>query len=271
MTSPTTSSAIDLQVRDGIAVLALNRPDVRNAIDDAMRGELIGALDQVGRDPAIRALVLTGHGKAFCAGGDIRAMQQRAQAPAGEIAFNGWARQQRTHHAVSMLHALSKPTIAAVNGAATGLGADLAMCCDFVVASSAASFAWTYVLRGLIPDGGGMYFLPRRVGLVRAKDLIYTGRKLDATEALAVGVADRISAPEALLADACAWAAEMGQGAGAALALSKSILDRTFELSAEEVFAQGSQAQAICYTTAEHHAAIAAFLNKSGRNTGGQA
>ena len=256
-------SSIELRVADGIATLTLNRPEVRNALDDAMRGLLLDALEEVSADKTIKALVLTGNGKAFCAGGDIRAMQQRAQAPAGEVAFNGWARQQRTHQAVSTLHALPKPTIAAVNGPAAGLGADLAMCCDFVIASSAATFAWNYVLRGLVPDGGGLYFLPRRVGLVRAKELIYSGRTVQADEAAALGIADRLSSPDSLLADARAWAAELGRGAGAALALSKSILDKTFELGAEEVFAQGSQAQAICYTTAEHQASIAAFLQKS--------
>ncbi len=266
MTSP---SPIDLQVQDGIALITLNRPEVRNAMDDAMRVDLVAVLDAVARDNAIKALVLTGAGKGFCAGGDIRSMQERARAPAGEVAFNGWARQQRTHHAVSLLHAMPKPTIAAVNGAATGLGADIAMCCDFVMASSSAMFAWTYVLRGLIPDGGGMYFLPRRVGLPRAKELIYTGRKVGPDEALALGVADRLSTPENLLADARAWAAGMCQGSGPALALSKSILDKSFELSAEEVFAQGSQAQGICYSTAEHQAAIAAFLDKSDRPAGG--
>lgn len=265
MTSTESSTApILLDVADGIATLTLNRPDKRNAIDDAMRGDLIAALDRVARDRAIKALVLTGQGKGFCAGGDIAGMQQRMQAPAGEIAFNGWSRQQRTHQAVAMLHALPKPTIAAVNGAATGLGADLALCCDFIVASDAASFAWTYILRGLIPDGGGMYFLPRRVGLVRAKDLIFSGRKLDAAQAQALGIADRICAPEQLLAEARGWAAELGKGSGAALALAKAVLDKSFELSAEEVFAQGSQAQAICYTTAEHHASVNAFLAKSG-------
>ena len=261
----TTASLIDLQLEHGVATLALNRPEVRNALDDSMRNLLIEALDQAAADQGVKALVLTGNGKAFCAGGDIRAMQQRARAPAAEVAYNGWARQQRTHQAVSRLHAFPKPTIAAVNGAATGLGADLALCCDFVIASSAASFAWSYVLRGLIPDGGGLYFLPRRVGLVRAKELIFSGRTVQADEALQLGVADRLASPEALLADARAWAAELGRGAGAALALSKSILDKTFELGAEEVFAQGSQAQAICYTTAEHQAAIAAFLEKGKR------
>jgi enoyl-CoA hydratase/carnithine racemase len=258
-----TSNAIQLSVAGPVATLTLNRPEVRNAIDDDMRADLIAALDRAGRDRDIRALVITGSGKAFCAGGDIRSMRARMQAPAGEIAFNGWSRQQRTHYAVTALHKLGKPTIAAVNGPATGLGCDLALCCDFIVASEAASFAMTYLLRGLIPDGGGLYFLPRRVGLARAKELIFTGRRVSAQEALSLGMVDRVSTPDTLLADAGAWAADLGQGAAAALALSKSILDQTFELSAEQVFALGSQAQAICYTTTEHHDSVAAFLNRS--------
>lgn len=259
------TQTIQLQVDAGVATLTLNRPDKRNAIDDAMRGEFLAALEQVAADKAIRALVVTGNGKAFCAGGDIASMQQRMQAPSGEVAFNGWSRQQHTHHALALLHAMPKPTIAAVNGASAGLGADLALCCDFVLASEAASFAWTYILRGLIPDGGGMYFLPRRVGLACAKELIFSARKIEAAEALQLGVADRIAAPESLLADARAWAAQLGRGSSAALALSKSILNKSFELGADEVFALGSQAQAICYTTAEHRDSVSAFLAKSGK------
>jgi enoyl-CoA hydratase/carnithine racemase len=97
---------------------------------------------------------------------------------------------------------MPKPTFAAVNGSAAGLGADMALSCDFVIASENASFAWSYIKRGLIPDGGGMYFLPRRVGLARAKELVFGGRQVDAAEALALGIADRVSTPEALLADA---------------------------------------------------------------------
>lgn len=262
-TNPAAGQSIEMRVEDGIATITLNRPEVRNAIDDAMRIDLIAMLDQVSRDKAIRALVLTGSGKAFCAGGDIRSMRERAQAPAGEVAFNGWSRQQRTHHAVAALHDLGKPTIAAVNGAATGLGCDMALCCDFVLASSSATFAMSYILRGLIPDGGGMYFLPRRVGLARAKELIYTGRTVAADEALALGMADRVTSPETLLADARQWAAELGRRTGPALALGKAILNQSFELSAEQVFALGSQAQGICYTTTEHQASIAAFLDKT--------
>ena len=177
MSNTPTPSLIDLKVDAGIATLTLNRPDKRNAITDAMRTELIDALEQVTADGAIRALVLTGAGKGFCAGGDVAGMQRRMDAPAGEVGFNGWTRQQRVHHSVALLHTMPKPVIAAVNGGANGLGADMALACDFVVASEESSFAWSYIKRGLIPDGGGMYFLPRRVGLARAKELIFTGRR----------------------------------------------------------------------------------------------
>ena len=101
---------------------------------------------------------------------------------------------------------MPKPVIAAVNGAASGLGADTALACDFVIASEWASFAWSYVLRGIIPDGGGMYFLPRRVGLAKAKELIFTGRQVKLPEALALGIVDRQASAETLVADAQAWA-----------------------------------------------------------------
>ncbi|MCP3024842.1 enoyl-CoA hydratase/isomerase family protein [Cupriavidus basilensis] len=257
-----TTSLITLDIDAGIATLTLNRPEKRNAMTDDMRTELIAALERVTQDKAIRALVLTGNGKGFCAGGDVAGMQRRMDAPAGEVAFNGWSRQQRVHHTVALLHNMPKPTIAAVNGAAAGLGADMAMSCDFVMASESASFAWSYIHRGLIPDGGGMYFLPRRTGLSKAKELIFSGRKVDAAEALQLGIADRVSEPEALLPSARAWAAELSQGSATALALGKSILNQAFELPAEQVFAQGSQAQGICYTSAEHRESVRAFLAK---------
>ena len=257
--------AIQLTIDNGIATLLLDRPQVRNAIDDAMRAEMLDALDEVARSADIRALVLSGVGKGFCAGGDIKGMEARLKAPAGEVAINGWRRQQRTHHFIASLHSLAKPTIAAVNGAATGLGCDLALACDFIVASEAAMFSMTYIHRGLIPDGGGMYFLPRRVGLSRAKELIFSGRKVEPKEALALGMIDRVTSADALLGDAQAWARELSQGSPAALALAKSVLNDTFELTADQVFAMGSQAQAICYTTSEHQQSVAAFLAKSAK------
>ena len=257
-------SYINYQISDGIAVLTLNRPQVRNAINDEMREELCKVLDDARRNPEVRALVVTGAGKGFCSGGDIRAMQQRMQASTGEVAFNGWSRQQRTHRAMTMLFELPKPVIAAVNGASTGLGSDLAMACDFVIASQEhGSFAWNYALRGLIPDGGGMYFLPRRVGITRAKELVFSCRTVRAEEALAIGIADRVVQAESLVDDAVAWAKSMTVGSPTALALGKTILNQSFEMSAEQVFGQGSQAQAICYSSHEHRAAVEAFLSRT--------
>lgn len=261
---------IKLQSEQGVATLTLNRPEKRNAISDAMRTELIHALETVAQDRAIKALVLTGEGKGFCAGGDISGMQRRMDAPSGEVAFNGWSRQQRVHHTVNLLFRMPKPTIAAVNGSAAGLGADTALSCDFVVASHAATFAWSYIARGLIPDGGGMYFLPRRVGLARAKDLIYSGRKVAADEALALGIADRLAPAGQEVKMAQAWAAQLAQGSATALALSKSILDQSSELTADQVFAMGSQAQGICYTSTEHRDAVAAFLDQMARAKAGR-
>ena len=254
---------IDIEERDGVAIVAFNRPDVRNAIDDATRAEFADVLDWVAREDRIRALVLTGRGKAFCAGGDISSMQKRLEAPQGRIAVNGWQRQRRTHHAVAALHDLAKPTVAAVNGAAAGLGCDIALCCDFIVASDKyASFVMSYVMRGLIPDGGGLYFLPRRVGLQRAKEMIFSARKVDAAEALAIGLADQLAEPDKLIDEAVDLARSMAVGSPDAVALAKSILDQTFELSAEQVFALGAQAQAIAYTTDAHRQAVGDFLNK---------
>ncbi|MDB5957178.1 enoyl-CoA hydratase/isomerase family protein [Ramlibacter sp.] len=256
-------SLIQLQVEAGIATLTLNRPDKRNAMSDDMRTQFIAALERVAGDQAIRALVLTGAGKGFCAGGDIAGMERRLNAPAGEVAFNGWHRQQRVHHTQALLHTMPKPVIAAVNGAASGLGADTALACDFIIASEWASFTWSYIHRGIIPDGGGMYFLPRRIGLPKAKELIFTGRKVDIDEALALGIVDRRSGADTLVRDAQAWAAELSKGSATALALGKAILDQTFELSAQQVFAQGSQAQGICYTSTEHRESVMAFLAKA--------
>jgi enoyl-CoA hydratase/carnithine racemase len=257
-----TDTRVELTIENGVAVAALNRPEVRNAIDEPTRTALGEILERVAGDDGIRALVLTGKGKAFCAGGDISAMQQRLGQPAGTLGGQGWLRQRRLHGMIGALHSLEKPTIAAVNGAAAGLGMDMALCCDFIVASEQAFFTMSYVQRGLIPDGGGLYFLPRRVGLPRAKELIFSARRVMADEALQIGLADRVVPAETLLLAATDWAVELGSGNRTALALSKSILDQTFELTADQAFALGAQAQAICYTTDEHQQSVAAFLNR---------
>ena len=256
---------VELTVEDKVAIVALNRPEVRNAINDALRAELVVLLERVAADEGVRAVVLTGKGKAFCAGGDISGMKERLKAPVGQVAFNGWRRQGQTHKSVALLHGMPKVVIAAVNGAAAGLGCDMALACDFILASEQAVFTMSFVKRGLVSDGGGMYFLPRRVGLPRAKELIFTGRLVDAKEALAIRLADRVTSPDMLIADAVAWARELSQASSASIAFSKAILDRTFESTEEQIFALGREAQAVCYTTAEHRDAVTAFLEKTAR------
>lgn len=258
---------IEYRQDNGIAILTLNRPEKRNAMSDDMRAELVSHLQNIRSDRSIRALIVTGTGKGFCAGGDIAGMKQRMEADITDVGFNGWERQQGVHYAASLLLNLPIPTIAAVNGAAAGLGADLALSCDFVIAAEPASFTWAYISRGLIPDGGGMYFLPRRVGLSRAKALIFSGRKVDSNEALAIGIADKLCGPEELLDESLKMADEMSTGSRTAIALTKSVINRSFELSEQQVFSEGSKAQGICYTSKEHRASVQAFLDRVKENS----
>lgn len=260
---PQAMTHILVSLTNGVATITLNRPELRNALNDEMRAELIAAFDWADASREVRAVILTGAGKGFCSGGDIGGMRARLDAPAGEVAFNGWKRQKQTHRGVGVIRNLSKPVIAAVNGAAFGLGLDMALACDFIIVADGAKLSMSFIKRGLVSDGGGMYFLPRRVGLSKAKELILTGRVVEPEEALRIGMVDRTAAPEALLAEAQAWAEELSQGSPAAVALSKAILDQTFESSADEIFTLGREAQAICYTSAEHRASVEAFLNKT--------
>jgi enoyl-CoA hydratase/carnithine racemase len=249
----------DLVIRStegAIATLTLNRPEQRNAISDELREALLAALDQVSADPNVRVAIVTGNGASFCAGGDVKSMRRRLQARPGQVAIEGWRRQQRTGVLTQSLHRLGVVTIAAVNGHAIGLGLDLALACDFVVAAPQARFASSFVRRGLIPDGGGLYYLPRRIGLQKTKELIYSGRTLDAADAKEIGMVDVVAADGNLLDDARAFANQFTGQPRSAITLMKSIVDRTFESTLESISALGSQAQAICYTSDEHRAAV---------------
>lgn len=254
---------VKFELENDIAILTLNRPEKRNAMSDDMRSELVSHLVNIRSDRSIKALVLTGEGKGFCAGGDIAGMKTRMEADPATVGFNGWERQQGVHYAASLLLNLPIPTVAAVNGAAAGLGADLALSCDFVIAAPFASFTWAYIARGLVPDGGGLYFLPRRVGLNVAKKLIFSGKKIGQQEAQALGIADEICESEELIQKAIDVAHEMSSGSRTAIALTKSILNKSYEMSEQQVFAEGSKAQGICYTSQEHRKSVQDFLNRA--------
>jgi enoyl-CoA hydratase/carnithine racemase len=246
---------------DAVAIVRLNRPAARNAVGHDLRMRLVDTLESLASDVDVRAIVLTGEGSAFSAGGDIAAMKTRLESEPGTVAAQGWLHQRRnTHRLITVLATIEKPVIAAVNGAAAGLGADLAMACDRVIAGTAAKFAYSYILRGLIPDGGGMYFLPRRVGLAQAKDLIFTGRTVGAEEALAIGLVDELVADDFLIAIAVERARQYGAGSPVALGLAKSLLNTSHEASLDDILSGGAAAQGICYASTEHRASVTAFL-----------
>lgn len=249
--------------REGVTELRLNRPEVRNAVDDALRDALIDAVDSAAASAETRVLILTGEGSAFCAGGDVSGMRERLRRPPGQAALAGWRRLRHSERLMTSLHDLDKITIAAVNGPAAGFGMDLALACDFIVAADSAFFAMSYVLRGLVPDGGGMYFLPRRVGLARAKELTFSGRRVPAEEALRIGLADRVVPAGELDRAVADWAGELAKSPPTAVALAKSILNRSFELSARDAFALSAEATAICYTSDDHLKLVEEFLDKA--------
>ncbi|MCC7461541.1 MAG: enoyl-CoA hydratase/isomerase family protein [Gammaproteobacteria bacterium] len=259
MTHLPSFATLQLRVEQGIAILSLDRPGARNAIDDAMREDLRQAVDHVSGDAAIRGLLLTGAGSVFCSGGDIRGMQERLSqgSRAGEL---GWRRQREFHETLGRLFHLDRPTVAAVNGPAYGLGLDLALTCDLVFMSTTATTAASFVKRGLVPDGGGMFHLPRRVGLSRAKELIFSGRNVEPDEALAIGLADRVLPAEELLPAALSWLRSCANHSALAQGLAKGILNRSHELGFEQVNMLGSQAQACCYASPAHQESIRDFL-----------
>ena len=242
-----------------IWLLTLSRPRARNAIDDQMRADLRRAVDYVAENTSIRGLVLTGAGRAFCAGGDIEGMRSRLeQGPrAGEL---GWRRQREFHETLAKLYHLDRPTVAAVNGPAVGLGLDLALTCDFVFAAETATLASSFVRRGLVPDGGGTFHLPRRVGVAKAKELVFSGRAVAADEALRAGLADRVLPPVDLLPAAVNWLAELAVHPQLAQGLAKDMLNRSLESSLDEINLLGSQAQAVCYASPDHQDSVREFL-----------
>jgi enoyl-CoA hydratase/carnithine racemase len=224
-----------------------------------MRADLKRAVDAVAAEDSVRGLILTGAGAAFCSGGDIKGMQERLDqgARAGEL---GWWRQKDFHETLAKLFHLGKPTLAAVNGPAFGLGLDLALTCDFLFLSDAAQVAANFVRRGLVSDGGGFFHLPRRVGLARAKDLLFSGRTVESQESLAIGLADRVVPGPDLIDAAKEFLRSFAAHPATAQAMAKSILNRSLDLGFEEINLLASQAQAFCYSSADHQESVRQFL-----------
>ena len=207
-----------VEKRDQIATVTLNRPQQLNALDLVMRRELISALPELEGDKTVRVVVLTGAGKAFCAGGDITTMDG-VTAPAARD------RLKYVQRIVRLMMEMEKPIIASVNGVAVGAGFHIALAADLIIASENAKFRETFVNIGLIPDLGGFYTLPLRVGVPKAKELMMTGRMIEAKEAEAMGIVNRVVAGGALKEETDKFAAMLADGPPRALAMIKSALN----------------------------------------------
>ena len=249
-----------LAVADGIATLVLNRPDKLNAFGDDMREQLVAALDAVAAREDVAALVVTGAGRAFCAGGDVHHM---ARLKAEDASFDALQPLlERGRDVVTRLAALPFPVIAAVNGPAAGAGLNLALACDVRIASEQATFGATFVRIGLHPDWGGTYFLPRRAGLAEALLLCWTGDVIDAAEALRVGLVERIAGHDRVLDEAHALARRLAAAPRTSVRAAKATLRAAPLRSLEECLAAESAAQEACWASPDVAEGLRAFVEK---------
>jgi len=246
--------------QEGIATLTLNRPERLNALGDTLRQDLHEALRRASDDPAIRVMILTGAGRGFCSGGDVKAMNE-AKASGQSQALLDKVAPSRDQTILAMRDA-PKPIIAAVNGPAAGAGMNLALACDIRIASTTARFGETFVRRGLHVDWGGTYFLPRLVGMARACELIFTGDMIDAEEALELGLVSRVVEPEVLMTTVRELAHKIAAGPPIAIRLAKRALYRSQDSDLRSALEFETYAQNICRDTEDAREGIRAFVEK---------
>jgi 2-(1,2-epoxy-1,2-dihydrophenyl)acetyl-CoA isomerase len=255
--------ALEYAVADGVAVITLNRTDALNAFDRPLKRELLKALRSAGRDASVRAIVLTGAGRAFSAGQDLR------EAFGGDNPTLAEELRRFYNPIILELRRLPKPVIAAINGVAAGAGASLAFACDIRIAAETASFVLAFGRVGLVPDNGATWFLPRLVGPARAAELMMTGEPLSAARAEELGLVNKVVSLDALQGEAMAMAGRLAQGAPIALALTKRALNRAQEATLEEALEYEASLQGIAGQSADHTEGVMAFMEKrSPRFTG---
>ncbi|MEX2226013.1 MAG: enoyl-CoA hydratase-related protein [Dehalococcoidia bacterium] len=249
---------------DGIATITLNRPERMNAFTDVMLREWAHALEDARLDRDVYAVIVTGAGRGFCAGADLKAGSgvaetARADTPPTAASRRNWLR-DGVHQVPRAVQLLDKPYIAAVNGSAVGAGMDMASMADLRIASDAAKFAMSYVKVGLIPGDGGCYFLPRIVGIAKALELIWTGDFIDAHEAQRIGYVSKVVPPDDLLTEARARAQRIVDGPAVAIQLAKRLVYRSLDASWQEAFEMASSAMAIAQTTEDAREGPRAFV-----------
>jgi len=250
--------AITYSLESQVAWITLNRPEARNAVNDAMREELLQVLTDARTDPDIRAVVLTGAGKGFCTGADL---SRRGSGPSGPGAAREMLR-TRSQRLIRALWELEKPVVAAVNGVAAGLGAHLAFACDLVIAAAEARFIEVFVRRGIAIDACGAYLLPRLIGLAKAKELVFFGDDLPSEEAQRIGLVNRVVPGDQLAAAAREWAERLAGGPTFALGMSKRLLNRSLDVDMETALDDEAMAQSLVTQSEDTKEGMLAFMEK---------
>lgn len=253
-----TDQVVLTDVQSGVLTITINRPDRLNAVDRAAAKALYEALEAARVDDGVRAIILTGAGRGFCAGADLAG--GREQPPMTRSTMKE-AIHEFTQVAMA-LDRVDKPVIAAVNGAAAGAGFSYATACDRRIAAESARFGAVFVRRGLVPDCGASYFLPRIVGMAAATDLFLTGAVIDAQQALAIGLVQEVCPDGELMDRATAYARRLAAGASVAVDLARRAVRRSFEEDLETAIAFESWAQSIVGGTEDRKEGVRAFLEK---------
>ncbi|MFJ1826105.1 enoyl-CoA hydratase/isomerase family protein [Streptomyces sp. NPDC088178] len=244
---------------NGVSWITLNRPEAMNAVTRDQRERVIALLAEASADPAVRAVVLTATGRGFCAGADLRGAPATGDRVPGDVARTIRLGAQRL---IAAVLDCEKPVIAAVNGTAAGIGAHLAFACDLVLAADSAKFIEVFVRRGLVPDGGGAYLLPRLIGPQRAKELMFFGDSLPAAAAERLGLVNQVVPDEELAATARAWAQRLAEGPTRAIALTKQLVNASLDADRTTAFAAEANAQEINMTTQDANEGVASFVER---------
>ena len=256
-----TYKLVKYHVEGSVAKITLNSPDKMNAFEVALINDLIYAMHEAADDPCVKVVVLTGAGKAFCAGGDVGHMKSLNLEGAYDYVKIG-------KKLVDSMTLMPKPIIAAINGFAVGAGLSLALLSDIVIASDKAVFSAAFINIGLMPDCGLLYYLPRVVGLRAAKELTLTGRNFDAQEALRLGVVNQIAEADKLAETVEKLSTKMASGPAAAMALTKSVMNNGLDMNIEGLMNNEALAQAMLIVSADAQEGADAFLAKRKANFG---
>jgi len=244
---------------DGIGTITLNRPDSLNALGGAMRQEILAALETAVADNEVRVIVITGAGKAFCAGGDVKEFVSGTSRSESDLPLDQVATRDKV---VLLIQATGKPVIGAINGVAAGGGCNLALACDMRIASERARFAEVFVRRGIHTDWGGIWLLPRLVGYAKAAELIFSGEVIDAQEALRIGLVNKVVPHDDLPAATREFALKFVKNAPIPIALAKKGLQQYMKMDLAQALDHERMAQEICRKTEDRVEGMKSFVEK---------